>query len=222
VAGKTKVLKYPVSFNKTENTAYLPKLWATRKIGYLLDEIRLKGKKQELVDEVIRLSKKYGIITEFTSFLVQEDIDVTRPVTEFREDVSKSLDEAQSASSGSWGISQSRNSKKLKDQAAQAPNTFLNKAGETVNLEQQVQSTGNKTFYLKKKEWIDSEFKDENILQIKIFSEAYFELSKKIPDFNKYIAVGENVSLNIKGKNIQVGENGKENLSSSDRIALGI
>jgi Ca-activated chloride channel family protein len=48
-------------------------LWAARKIGYLLDEIRLHGASDELVKEVIRLSNRYGIITEYTSFLVDEN-----------------------------------------------------------------------------------------------------------------------------------------------------
>lgn len=222
VAGQKRIMKYPVSFNKSENTLYLPKLWATRKIGYLLDEIRLKGKNQELVDEVIKLSKKYGIITEFTSFLVLEDTDVSRPASEFRSEVNAQFDEAQSVNKGSWGISQSRNSKKLKDQAAQAPNTFLDKEGKTVNLEKQVQSIGNKTFYQKKNEWVDSEFKEENIIKIKIFSEAYFELSRKVKDLNKYLSAGNIVSIKIKGQNIQVGEKGKETLNSRDRKALGI
>jgi Ca-activated chloride channel family protein len=43
-----------------------------RKIGYLLTQIRLHGTQAELVDEVIELSKRYGIITPYTSFLVEE------------------------------------------------------------------------------------------------------------------------------------------------------
>jgi PKD repeat protein len=47
-------------------------LWATRKIGYLLNQIRLHGESQELVDEIVELSIRYGIITPYTSFLVEE------------------------------------------------------------------------------------------------------------------------------------------------------
>src|SRR5207244_89359 len=51
---------------------FLPRLWAARKIGWLVDQIRLSENpmgKQELADEVVRLSREYGIITEYTSFL---------------------------------------------------------------------------------------------------------------------------------------------------------
>jgi Ca-activated chloride channel homolog len=51
---------------------FLPRLWATRKIGYLLNQIRLHGPEQELVDQIVRLSIRYGIVTPYTSFLVTE------------------------------------------------------------------------------------------------------------------------------------------------------
>jgi Ca-activated chloride channel family protein len=52
---------------------YLPRLWASRKIGYLLDEIRLHGEDKELKTEVVRLAKRFGILTPYTSFLVIEE-----------------------------------------------------------------------------------------------------------------------------------------------------
>jgi Ca-activated chloride channel family protein len=52
---------------------YLPRLWASRKIGYLLDEIRLHGEDPELKEEVVHLAKRHGILTPYTSFLVLEE-----------------------------------------------------------------------------------------------------------------------------------------------------
>ncbi|MEP7287955.1 MAG: VIT domain-containing protein [Chloroflexota bacterium] len=56
--------------------AFIPRLWATRKIGALLNQIRLNGETAELVDSVVRLSVRYGIITPYTSYLIQES-DIT-------------------------------------------------------------------------------------------------------------------------------------------------
>ncbi|RMG16591.1 MAG: VWA domain-containing protein, partial [Deltaproteobacteria bacterium] len=56
----------------TEN-AFIPRLWAVRKVGYLLEEIRLHGETPELKDEVVHLGKKFGIVTPYTSYLVVED-----------------------------------------------------------------------------------------------------------------------------------------------------
>ena len=74
MAGKAKTFAYDADFPeaKPEND-FIKRLWATRKVGYLLDEIRLHGEKKELRDEVVRLSKAFNIITPYTSYLVVED-----------------------------------------------------------------------------------------------------------------------------------------------------
>jgi Ca-activated chloride channel family protein len=52
---------------------FIARLWATRRIGDLLNNIRLNGENQELVDSIVSLSVRYGIITPYTSFLIEED-----------------------------------------------------------------------------------------------------------------------------------------------------
>src|SRR6266513_1543289 len=42
---------------------YVPRLWATRRVGFLLDEIRIHGETAELRDETTELARKYGIVT---------------------------------------------------------------------------------------------------------------------------------------------------------------
>jgi Ca-activated chloride channel family protein len=53
--------------------AFIPRLWATRRVGFLLDEIRLHGESKELRDEVTRLAREHGIVTPYTAFLILED-----------------------------------------------------------------------------------------------------------------------------------------------------
>ncbi len=52
---------------------FIPRLWAVRKVGFLLEEIRRNGERPELRDEVVALGKKFGIVTPYTSYLVLED-----------------------------------------------------------------------------------------------------------------------------------------------------
>jgi Ca-activated chloride channel family protein len=52
---------------------FIPRLWATRRVGFLLDEIRLHGESRELKDEVTRLAREHGIVTPYTAFLILED-----------------------------------------------------------------------------------------------------------------------------------------------------
>ncbi len=57
----------------SEPLEFLPKLWATRKVGYLLEQIRVNGEVPELRTEVIRLAKKFGLVTPYTSYLAVDD-----------------------------------------------------------------------------------------------------------------------------------------------------
>jgi Ca-activated chloride channel family protein len=52
---------------------FVEQLWARRKVGYLLDQIRTNGEKKELIDEVVALAKRYGITTPYTSYLIVPD-----------------------------------------------------------------------------------------------------------------------------------------------------
>jgi Ca-activated chloride channel family protein len=63
-----------------ENRDFVEHLWARRKVGYLLDQIRTNGEKKELVEEVTGIAKKYGIATPYTSYLIVPDgpMPVTR------------------------------------------------------------------------------------------------------------------------------------------------
>ncbi|MFT3881544.1 MAG: VIT and VWA domain-containing protein [Gemmatales bacterium] len=81
VGESTKEFNYDVEvMEKPEPKQYVEDLWARRKVGYLLDQIRMGGEKKELVDEVVILAKKYGIATPYTSYLVVPD-DVPMPGT---------------------------------------------------------------------------------------------------------------------------------------------
>jgi Ca-activated chloride channel family protein len=64
--------RLPTAFGEQAmRSPLIPRIWAVRKIGYLLDEIRLH-RNQEVIDEIIRLSREYGIVTPFTSYLADE------------------------------------------------------------------------------------------------------------------------------------------------------
>jgi hypothetical protein len=65
-------LPYTVTFSEAPGPDLLPRLWAHRKVAYLLDELRLRGHNAELVDEVTRLATRHAIVTPYTSGLVVE------------------------------------------------------------------------------------------------------------------------------------------------------
>lgn len=55
---------------------FVERLWATRRIGQIIDEIDLHGENKELVDELIVLSKRHGILTPYTAYLAEEQTDL--------------------------------------------------------------------------------------------------------------------------------------------------
>jgi Ca-activated chloride channel family protein len=75
VGPETKEYAYETTFaDKTnDEKSFVEHVWGRRKVGYLLDQIRLNGEKKELVDEVTLLAKKYGIATPYTSYLIVPD-----------------------------------------------------------------------------------------------------------------------------------------------------
>lgn len=74
VNGMARKFTYEVSFSgESAKHEFIPRLWATRRVGYLLDEIRLHGENTELRDEVTELARQYGIVTPYTAYLIVED-----------------------------------------------------------------------------------------------------------------------------------------------------
>jgi Ca-activated chloride channel family protein len=74
LSGEKKEFVTDVNFteNDTKNE-FIPRLWATRRVGWLLDEIRKNGETAELKDEVVRLARRHGIVTPYTAYLILED-----------------------------------------------------------------------------------------------------------------------------------------------------
>ncbi|HMF14939.1 MAG TPA: VWA domain-containing protein, partial [Gemmataceae bacterium] len=75
VGMEQKEFAYDLSFpEKTaDDKAFVEHIWARRKVGYMLDQIRANGESKELKEEVIALAKKYGITTPYTSYLIVPD-----------------------------------------------------------------------------------------------------------------------------------------------------
>lgn len=75
VGGQTQRFEFAgslVSHSPDSSRAFVEKLWALRRIGQIIDEIDLHGQNEELVSELVRLSRQHGILTPYTSFLADE------------------------------------------------------------------------------------------------------------------------------------------------------
>lgn len=163
---------------------FLPRLWATRKVGFLLDQIRLHGEEQELVDEIVALSRRHGIITPYTSFLIVED-DLVTPIAE---------DTGLRDQSGAEAV-----------RAAQDVASYAGATTTTQVRSIQVRYVGDKTFYLRDGFWEDSQYDDSlGARAVSYGTDGYFRLLRERPELGRYLALGKNILLNSGGEQLRI------------------
>ena len=231
--GKRKTFQYEATFPKEkEGNAFIPRIWATRRVGYLLDEIRLRGEKKELKEEVARLARKYGIVTPYTSYLIIEDEKdlpiarrslggvapgATAPVDRAKiivaEDEARiAYDSFRSEKSGEDAVRGAASSIALKD--ADGLSSFgvakkLSLAGGKAPKKQIASENrilDGKTFHLAGDLWIDDDARDEKgkkIEELKFASKEYFDFLEKHPELIKFLSLGANVDVLHQGKIIR-------------------
>jgi len=167
----------------------LPRLWATRKVGYLLNEIRLQGPNQETIDQIVRLSIRYGIVTPYTSYLVTEPMPLGEAgQSRIANQAYEALQSAPTApSSGQEAV------EKAADQGlmagAEAPVAPDEQAAGRVKI------VGSHTFVLTDQAWIDTAYDPDRMQTTKVafLSEDYFALVNARPELADAFALGQSV-----------------------------
>jgi len=221
------VWEYPVEFaaGSTRND-FLPRLWANRKIGYLMDEIRLHGESGELKDEIIQLAKRYGIVTPYTSFLVIEEqkqaVAAGRPPTAApmaqvfdradKEVMHRQMEAAKSYGMSTGGAAAVRDSKASQqlfrtehaEDASKALESLgyithtRNESTGTTRARTPIQTLGAKTFYLNEGRWIASQYDGKSeTKKIKAYSDEYFKLLQDQPELRRYLPLGTRIVVNL-------------------------
>ena len=193
-----------------ESNAFIEKLWATRRVGQIIDEIDLVGKNEELIGELVKLSKKHGIMTPYTAFLAEEPV---APVDgrigwgighdDAVRRAEKQL-EALDAAEGAGGFAQ-RDFKAQLRQANQAAAPAMAKFRAADKDEEvvvtSVKNVGNKTFFFRGDRWVDSSIDNEKLKdakEVKRFSDEYFELvTKHGSEVAKYLAIEGKVVIQL-------------------------
>ncbi|MCB9438064.1 MAG: VWA domain-containing protein [Anaerolineales bacterium] len=189
----------------------IPRLWATRKIGELLNAIRLNGENPELVDSIVRLSIRYGIITPYTSFLITED-DIFS-----QTGVERAIDEAEFAASdladvtsgaGAVGAAEEAQSMTNADRAAPAPTSgsFGGDADDGYYDGNEappgepggpapLQLVADRTFLYRDGTWIDTTYNADEmeVVEIEFLSDAYFDLLDVDERVAQFYALGEHI-----------------------------
>jgi Ca-activated chloride channel family protein len=173
--------------NKT--LATLPRLWATRKIGNLLNQIRLNGPEQESVEQIVRLSIRYGVVTPYTSFLVTEPMLLGEAEQNRIADDEFADMEAQSLapSYGQGAVEKAAEQGALAD--ADSPVVSSNESADMIR------NLGSRSFVNVNGVWMDTAFDPEKTESVNVafLSDDYFALVSASPELAAAFALGERV-----------------------------
>ncbi|MDX6693783.1 MAG: Ca-activated chloride channel [Blastocatellia bacterium] len=209
-------LNFPL---KEDDNDFLPRLWATRRVGWLMEQIRTNGENKELRDEIVDLGTRYGIVTPYTSYLALEPgAAVTARTGAENNMVIDGVADDRPASGGSRRDS-SQTFGRLANQAPMAAKatTGVVAVQESKRARQQqdadrvskdelssaVRNVGGKTFYLRDGVWTDAEFKTDARLPettLQFGSEAYFALLQRESRLSQFFALGERVVVVLEGR----------------------
>ena len=220
IRGEKKVLEFERDFAEVKGANdFIPPLWAARRIGYLLDQIRLNGESKELTDEVTDLARRFGIITSYTSYLILEDeIDQVarrriapeeqtlgsmvprssdfemRSKNDYDELKKKSGRDSVQASKEIQGLNKSLNYYQTLQGKARLE--YKDASGKSRNIVQQLKIIQGRAVYNSGAFWIDSMIqtqKADKKNRIQFSSPKYFELLREHPESAEFLALGKNV-----------------------------
>jgi len=215
-----------VVFPATESgNTFVPRLWASRRIGELTRQVRLEGPSDDLIREIRDLGLRHGILTEYTSYLVQEPEQVAARERRLggvaRDEVAANRPQAAapSAQTGQKAFEQARQSARLArlNTVAESDAAMEEKLEGSNGRSDRVKRAGGRVFRLDQGVWTDIAHRDSvQLVTVTPFSPAYFALTRALPELGQSLAVGDQVLVAGRAISIRVAAGGRDQLSDSE------
>jgi len=186
---------------------YVQQLWAARKAGALSSEIRLHGPNPEIVSELKRLALRYGILTEYTSYLVQEPNVVARPMP---LQAPAPQDQA-----GAEAVQRSRREKALTGSLLLSEVVVTGRAADSLSrggaaTENKTRQAAGRVFVWRDSTWTDIAHGDSlRVVSVAAFSDAYFALLRALPELVQAATLEPAVLVAGRRVSIKIGPDGK-------------
>lgn len=184
--------------SRESENEFLPRLWASRRVGWLIEEIRTNGETKELRDEIVDLGTRYGIVTPYTSYLATDGSVAntsptdTRQMSFLRGEAEKKM----APKSGASAVRQSVQQNVMKDNVSVMDGRSGLEEQVIVRNNAQNQFVASKNFFNQSNVWVDAEFRPElkqTEVNLKFGSDEYFALLGREKGLAQYFALGENV-----------------------------
>jgi Ca-activated chloride channel family protein len=221
------------SFNRrTTNNAFVPRLWAAQRIGWLAAEKRRTGGGTHEIDAEIRsLGERYGIPTEFSSYLVVEPgMDVaSRRADSMRARVGVAGNQVVTTGAGaatppaSAPVAAANEARfELSRQAATQRDAKSLATLDALSAEATgARQVGTRQFAQQGKVWIDQRYvPTQRTVQVKAFSPLYFELVGQLAGLKESLTLGDEVLVSGRNVAIQVGTSGLERMTAQQLAEL--
>jgi hypothetical protein len=205
---------------RSRENPFVGRLWATQRVGYLSAEKRKHGGSQELNDEIRELGERFGIPTEFSSYLVVEP-GMSR--LQARVGSAQLNGVVTTGAAAAAPPPATVRFEAAKAASAQRSATSLSAADAAMGIrdESSVRRAGNVTFVLRDSVWTDVRTKSSGtVLKVKPYSAAYFRILDVIPDLREAFSVGERLIVAGRGIAIEVTPSGKDQLTERDVTLL--
>lgn len=225
-AGRPLEFGAQVAFPERSNeNAYIPRLWAARKLGHLERQIWTEGESTSLVEEIRSLALRYGLPSRYTAYLVEEpDMVAGRPVPMpggGRRDVGLTFGSAPSAPAAASGAGavqaaetarQRRSTRNEADLKAMDDEMLADLAGRS-----DTRAVGGRVFVLRDGTWTDAAHTtSQRVIRVKAFSTAYFEMLRALPELEAVLREAGDVLVAGERVSVRVGGDGAESLSASE------
>ena len=197
--------------------SYVPRLWASRKIGMLCDAIRqaqlpaADPRNKELVDEVVRLSTEFGVMTEYTSFLALEGTDLSGQDAVLSQANANFVNRAVQVRSGKASVNQELNNNfRMNQNSLDHANQFTDQNLNRVSISS-VRQVSDRTFYRKNGRWVDGSLvahmsTAKPSREIRFGTGEYFALADRLAAQGRQgsLALGGDILLVVDGRLILV------------------
>ncbi len=194
--------------------AFIPRLWASRRIGELTRQVRIEGASENLVSEIRDLGLRYGILTAYTSYLVQEPLGGPRPMPTAMQNMPAA---APSQQTGAHAFAEARSSSALMgagnlasaDAAASKALDDYAVAGRGGAAGPQTRLVEGKLFIRRDSVWTDAAQQASlRVYDVAPFSDAYFQLVRALPEIAPFLRTGDQVLVSGRRASIRITSGG--------------